>query len=121
MSYKGHHCAYAAHYHVVFPVKYRKALLDNHVTRAIKEITQAVEESTSFTLNKFGVMKTISIYLFRSTLKSPYPNLFKSSKVSQHNSFSYDFRNCGKISEEVSSGLTDTTQQQYQNVGTSNE
>jgi putative transposase len=54
MSYKGHHCAYDTHYHVVFPVKYRKALLDNHVTRAIKEIAQAMEERYEFHFEQIG-------------------------------------------------------------------
>ena len=54
MSYKGHHCAYDTHYHVVFPVKYRKALLDNHVTRAIKEIAQAMEERYDFHFEQIG-------------------------------------------------------------------
>jgi putative transposase len=29
---KGAHCAWRIHYHIVFPVKYRKALLDDEVT-----------------------------------------------------------------------------------------
>lgn len=54
MSYKGHHCAYDTHYHVVFPVKYRKALLDNHVTKAIKEISTAMEERYDFYFEQIG-------------------------------------------------------------------
>lgn len=29
---KGAHCAWGIHYHIVVPVKYRKALLDDEVT-----------------------------------------------------------------------------------------
>ena len=35
---KSNHCVYDAHYHIVFPVKYRKALLEPRVTKAIREI-----------------------------------------------------------------------------------
>jgi putative transposase len=38
------HCAYDAHYHIVFPVKYRKALLDNQVTKYLEHIAQEIEE-----------------------------------------------------------------------------
>ncbi len=34
---KGAHCAWQIHYHVVFPVNYRKALLDEEVTAIIQE------------------------------------------------------------------------------------
>jgi len=32
---KGHHCAWQIHYRIVFPVKYRKALLDDEVEKII--------------------------------------------------------------------------------------
>jgi putative transposase len=34
---KGAHCAWPIHYHIVLPVKYRKALLDEAVTTIIQE------------------------------------------------------------------------------------
>ena len=33
------HCAYETHYHIVFPVKYRKALLHSKVGTRLKELT----------------------------------------------------------------------------------
>jgi len=36
--WKGYHCAYQLHYHIVFPVKYRKALLSKEIVQAIKKI-----------------------------------------------------------------------------------
>ena len=36
---KGHHCAYQTHYHIVFPVKYRKALLVEDVCIEIKQVS----------------------------------------------------------------------------------
>ena len=39
---KSHHCSYQTHYHIVFPVKYRKALLDERITTEIKVIAQEI-------------------------------------------------------------------------------
>jgi putative transposase len=39
---KTHHNAYDAHYHLVFPVKYRKALLDHDVSLAIVRIAHEI-------------------------------------------------------------------------------
>ncbi len=51
---KGYHCAYETHYHIVFPVKYRKALLKESVVRLIKEISQGLEERYEFELERIG-------------------------------------------------------------------
>lgn len=48
------HCAYDAHYHIVFPVKYRKALLEPHISRAILEIAKDIEERYDITFAKIG-------------------------------------------------------------------
>ena len=52
MSDKGHHCAYDIHYHVVFPVKYRKALLYDYVTKAIKQISLDICERYEITFRQ---------------------------------------------------------------------
>lgn len=54
MSDKGYHCAYDTHYHVVFPVKYRKALLNNNITKAIKSIAQDIEERYELHMEQIG-------------------------------------------------------------------
>lgn len=41
---KGAHCAWQIHYHIVFPVKYRKALLDEAVTAIIQETAAEIAE-----------------------------------------------------------------------------
>ena len=41
---KGAHCASQIHYHIGFPVKYRKALLDEKVTRIIEETATEIAE-----------------------------------------------------------------------------
>jgi len=51
---KGNHCAYQAHYHIVFPVKYRKALLSDEIVRTIKQITQELEERYEFVMEQIG-------------------------------------------------------------------
>ena len=43
MPEKGYHCAYDTHYHIVFPVKYRKALLSDRIANTIKEISKQLE------------------------------------------------------------------------------
>ena len=40
----GAHCAWQIHYHLVFPVKYRKALLDDEVTAIIRETATEIAE-----------------------------------------------------------------------------
>jgi putative transposase len=51
---KGYHCAYETHYHIVFPVKYRKALLQESIVQAIKEISRGIEERYEFELEQIG-------------------------------------------------------------------
>jgi len=42
--WKGYHCAYQIHYHIVFPVKYRKALLSEEIPQAIRDIAMGIQE-----------------------------------------------------------------------------
>lgn len=51
---KGYHCAYETHYHIVFPVKYRKALLQESIVQAIKEISRGIAERYEFELEQIG-------------------------------------------------------------------
>ena len=41
---KGNHCAWEIHYHIVFPVKYRKALLDQKVVEIIRTTAIEIQE-----------------------------------------------------------------------------
>ena len=45
---------YETHYHVVFPVKYRKAMLGEEVVMGIKEISHQLEERYEFDLEQIG-------------------------------------------------------------------
>ena len=54
MIEKGWHCAYDAHYHIVFPVKYRKALLDPEVEKKLKEISQELTERYALVIEQIG-------------------------------------------------------------------
>jgi len=54
---KGYHCAWQIHYHIVFPVKYRKALLDSEVTNIIQETAVGIAERYSIEMEAIGCDK----------------------------------------------------------------
>ena len=54
MKQRGNHCAYDTHYHLVFPVKYRKALLSDRLTTQLKEISKELEQRYEFELEAIG-------------------------------------------------------------------
>ena len=49
-----HHNAYDTHYHLVFPVKYRKALLNDQIPLAITEIAVEIAERYDIEFEKIG-------------------------------------------------------------------
>lgn len=51
---KGNHCAYQTHYHIVFPVKYRKALLSEPVVQTLKQVTEALSERYELEVEQMG-------------------------------------------------------------------
>ncbi len=51
---KGHPCAYQIHYHIVFPVKYRKALLNEAVVKELKEISLQIQERYELEIERLG-------------------------------------------------------------------
>ncbi len=51
---KGHHCAYQTHYHIVFPVKYRKALLVKEVEDEIKQVAVEISERYEIEFEQLG-------------------------------------------------------------------
>lgn len=51
---RSNHCAYDVHYHVVFPVKYKKALLDQAITVTIQEIAKGLEKRYEVQFEKIG-------------------------------------------------------------------
>ncbi len=51
---KGYHCAYQIHYHIVFPVKYRKALLTGEIVKSLKEIAEGISERYGIEIERFG-------------------------------------------------------------------
>ena len=52
---KGSHCAWQIHYHIVFPVKYRKALLDKEVVTIIKETAIGIQERYEIEIERMGM------------------------------------------------------------------
>ena len=51
---RSNHNVHDAHYHIVFPVKYRKALLTPQVSGAILETAKAIEERYDIEFEKIG-------------------------------------------------------------------
>ena|SRR3989344_447855 len=51
---RSNHCVYDTHYHVVFPVKYRKVLLDEQVKGAILEIAKEIESRYEINFENIG-------------------------------------------------------------------
>jgi len=51
---KGHHCAWQIHYHVVFPVKYRRTLLDEEVVRIIVETAEGIAQRYDIEFESIG-------------------------------------------------------------------
>ena len=51
---KGYHCAYQIHYHIVFPVKYRKALLVGEIVKSLKEIAEGIGERYGVEIERLG-------------------------------------------------------------------
>ena len=54
---KGSHCAWQIHYHIVFPVKHRKSLLDDEVTKIIQETANGIEERYEIEMEAIGTDK----------------------------------------------------------------
>jgi putative transposase len=51
---KSNHCAYQTHYHLVFPVKYRKALLYAEVVEELKVIAKEIGERYEIEFEELG-------------------------------------------------------------------
>jgi putative transposase len=48
------HCVYQTHYHIVFPVKYRKSLLDKEISEGIKGIAREIGERYEIEFEQIG-------------------------------------------------------------------
>lgn len=51
---KSNHCAYDTHYHLVFPVKYRKALLTAAIVATMRDTMKGIEERYDLVIEQFG-------------------------------------------------------------------
>lgn len=52
--HRTHHNVYQTHYHIVFPVKYRKALLEAKIPLAIAATAQEIEQRYDIEFEKLG-------------------------------------------------------------------
>ena len=48
------HSTYDTHYHIVFPVKYRKVLLEERITKAILDIAQEIQQRYDIEFESIG-------------------------------------------------------------------
>ena len=48
------HCVHESHYHIVFPIKYRKALLSEPIVQKIKEIAYEIAERYQVDIEELG-------------------------------------------------------------------
>ncbi|MBV9850868.1 MAG: IS200/IS605 family transposase [Armatimonadetes bacterium] len=51
---RGWHCVYDMHYHLVFTVKYRRALLDPQVVAELTRISREIQERYEFQIETLG-------------------------------------------------------------------
>ena len=51
---KGHHRAYNIHYHIVFPIKYRKVLLNEPTVATLKTITYDIQDRYELEIEQLG-------------------------------------------------------------------
>ena len=51
------HCVWQIHYHIVFPVKYRRALLDDDVSNIITDTAAAIQERYAIEMEAIGCDK----------------------------------------------------------------
>ena len=52
--HKASHCAWQIHYHIVFPVKYRRALLDEDVVKVITQTAVEISERYDIEFERIG-------------------------------------------------------------------
>ena len=51
---KSNHCAYEIHYHLVFPLKYRKAMLNTEIEKELVRIGHEIEQRYELTIEQMG-------------------------------------------------------------------
>ncbi len=51
---KSNHCAYEVHYHLVFPLKYRKAILSKQIEMELLRIGKEIEQRYELTIEQMG-------------------------------------------------------------------
>ncbi|MCK4871015.1 MAG: IS200/IS605 family transposase, partial [Gammaproteobacteria bacterium] len=54
---KRYHCAYQTHYHLVFPLKYRKALLSEEVVKELSKLANEIGERYEIDFEQIGCDK----------------------------------------------------------------
>ena len=98
---KSWHCAYEIHYHIVFPVKYRKALIRPEIEAALVEIASDIQERYDIEFEQMGA-DLDHIHL----LCSAHPKMSPGSIVGKFKSITARqlFKRFPKLKEELWGG-----------------
>ena len=78
---KASHCAWQIHYHIVFPVEYRRGLLDETVVKIILLTAKEIEERYDIEFEQIGCDKDHVLYFVRLILKLHQVRLLGYSKA----------------------------------------
>ena len=54
---RSYHCVYRIHYHFVFPVKYRKALLNKNIEQYFLDVCKGIQERYEIEFEQIGLDK----------------------------------------------------------------
>lgn len=105
---KGHHCAWSIHYHIVFPVKYRKALLDRDVVEIIKETATGIQERYEIEIERLGMDNDHIHVLLERIRRLPRAGSSRYSRVSPDERYSDENPQLRKSCGEASFGRMGT-------------
>ena len=77
---KASHCAWQIHYHIVFPVKYRRGLLDEAVVKIIMMTAKEIEDRYDIEFEQIGCDKD-HVHILRHIRKLHRVRLLGCSKA----------------------------------------
>jgi len=105
---KGYHCVWQIHYHIVFPVKYRKASLDKIVIKIIEETAEGIQERYAIEMEALGIDRN-HIHLLSSAHPKISPGkMCEYSKALLQGKYSEGIRRSKKSYGVENFGLMDT-------------
>jgi len=70
---KSYHCVYNIHYHFVFPVKYRKALLEEEIGIYFVKVCKEIQKRYQIEFERIGIDRD-HVYILCSTVPRYSPS-----------------------------------------------